>query len=146
MARFPLPILALGAVLATTATPALAQNFNRDDIVVYGHTPIPDDVESVSQHVSYGDLHLQYAEDRRELRRRVTLTAHELCDSLGEGHYARYASSCYDTAYSDAMRQVRYIEARYEQPRYYADTAHVWLPPRDWANEDSDWRPRYPAR
>jgi len=138
MTRFALRILAAGAVLAAAAGPALAQNFGRDDLVVYDHVPIPDSVDSVSQRVSYGDLHLQYPEDRRELRRRVTLTAHELCDSLGEGRYAAtYAPSCTDTAIRDALRQVRIIEARYtERPRYYADTAHVWLPERQWSVED----------
>ena len=140
MTRFALRILALSAVLA--AAPALAQNFGRDDLVVYGHVPIPDDVESVSQRVSYGDLHLQYPEDRRELRRRVTVTAHELCDSLGErGYGASYAPSCTDTAIRDALRQVRIIEARYTgRPRYYAggyaEGAHVWLPERQWSVED----------
>jgi len=136
MTRFALRILALSAVLV--AAPAFAQNFGRDDLVVYGHVPIPDDVESVSQRVSYGDLHLQYPEDRRELRRRVTVTAHELCDSLGErGYGASYAPSCTDTAIRDALRQVRIIEARYtERPRYYAEGAHVWLPERQWSVED----------
>lgn len=120
------------------ALPATAQNFGRDDIVVYGHDPIPDHVDSVSQRVGYGDLHLQYPEDRRELRRRVSVTAQELCDSLGERSYAStYAPSCDETATRDAMRQVRIVEARYNaRPRADADTAHIWLPERQWSVEE----------
>ena len=128
----------LGGIALLGAVPASAQNFGRDDIVVYGHRPIPDEIDSVSQRVSYRDLHLEYPEDRRELRRRVSVTAQELCDSLGDrGYGSTYAPSCTETATRDAMRQVRFVESRYNaRPRYSADTAHVWLPERQWSMED----------
>jgi len=134
--------LSIAAITAGVAVfgamPASAQNFGRDDIVVYGHQPIPEYVDSVSQRVSYRDLHLEYPEDRRELRRRVSVTAEELCDLLGDrGYGSSYVPSCTETAKRDAMRQVRIVESRYnERPRYYADTAHVWLPERQWSMED----------
>lgn len=137
-----LPHLSLAAIATGiavfVAAPASAQNFGRDDIVVYGHEPLPDSVDSVSQRVSYRDLHLEYPEDRRELRRRVSVTAQELCDSLGDRDYgSSYAPSCTETATRDALRQVRIIESHYKaRPRYYADTAHVWLPERQWSMEE----------
>jgi UrcA family protein len=137
LSTLSLAVLSAG-VAVFGAMPAAAQNFGRDDIVVYGHQPIRDYVDSVSQRVSYRDLHLEYPEDRRELRRRVSVTAQELCDSLGDrGYGSSYAPSCTETATRDAMRQVRIVESRYTQrPRYYADTAHVWLPERQWSVEE----------
>lgn len=151
IARTPAAILAATLLLAGAATPALAQNFDRDDIVIYGHEPLPDDVAAVSQRVSYADLHLQYPEDRRELRRRVAITADTVCDALGENdRWGGSTASCRDGAMGDAMRQVRIVEARYTQPPHgYAGNAtigaHVWLPPRQWAVEEGRWAPEYDA-
>jgi UrcA family protein len=149
MTRFPLLPAAIGLLaIVGAAAPAAAQrvhyarSYGVDDIVVYGTPRLPDEVTSASQRVSYDDLHLQYPEDRRELRRRVELSADYVCDALGEddGPSSSLLSTCRDVAIRDAMRQVRSIEARYawEDRRYgdreYSDRApsHVWLPEREW--------------
>ncbi|MDO7844509.1 UrcA family protein [Sphingomonas immobilis] len=146
--RFPFVSAAIGLLAIAGAAPASAhqiqypRDYSADDIVVYGTPRLPDEVTSASQRVSYADLHLQYPEDRRELRRRVSLSADYVCDALGEDDRASSSllSTCRDVAIRDALRQVRSIEARYawEDRRYgdraYSDRApsHVWLPSREW--------------
>ena len=147
--RVPVVSAVIGlAVLAGVATPASAQrlhyprSYSVDDIVVYGTPRLPEGVTSASQRVSYSDLHLQYPEDRRELRRRVELSADYVCDALGEDDRSSgMLAGCRDVAVRDAMRQVRSIEARYawEDRRYggereYSDRvpSHVMLPSREW--------------
>lgn len=128
-ARFPLIVLA-GLTLVSTA-PALAQEYYPDtseDIVVEGRWGrVPDDVDSLSQRVSYADLDLRYAEDRRELRHRIDLTARYLCDRLGENdNSSSLVPSCRAAAVRDAMRRVGTVEAHWA-PR---DTG--WVRPARW--------------
>ena len=129
---FSMRLLLAGAVLASVAGPATAQVYapspyddrapvyrggpaEQDDIVIYGRRGrVPDDAEAVSQRVNYADLDLYYPEDRRELRRRISLTARDLCERLGESDTAGSVfPSCRDTAVRDALRRVGTIEAHW---------------------------------
>jgi UrcA family protein len=118
-----------GAMLIGAAAPVLAQDYYPDsqdpqeDIIVNGRWGrVPDDVQTLSQRVSYADLDLRYSGDRRELRHRVEATARYLCDRLGENDGASsLVSSCRDAAVRDAMRRVGTADAGYA-PR---DTAWV---------------------
>ena len=124
--------LLAGAALVSVAVPAVAQVYApspyddrgpvyrggpsvEDDIVIYGRrSRVPDDAEAVSQRVDYADLDLFYPEDRRELRRRISLTARDLCERLGESDTAGSVfPSCRDTAVRDALRRVGTIEAHW---------------------------------
>ncbi len=90
-------LLLASAVLGTT--PASAQT--EEDIIVTGRWGrVPDNVDSLSQRVSYRDLDLSQRDDWRELRRRISLTARYLCDRLGEPDSAAssLAPSCRDAA------------------------------------------------
>jgi UrcA family protein len=113
----------------------------QEDIVVEGRWGrVPDDVESLSQRVSYADLDLSYSEDRRELRRRVDAAARYLCDRLGEDDSATsYVPSCRQSAVRDAMRRVGTIEA------HWAPRGTGWVRPTGWREPDPYARDdRYP--
>ena len=125
----PMRLLLAGSALASIAVPAVAQvyapppppygdpgpAYRDDDIVIYGQRRgVPDDADALSQRVSYADLDLYYPEDRRELRHRISLTARDLCDRLGESDGAgSIAPSCRDEAVRDALRRVGTIEAHW---------------------------------
>ena len=130
-----------GAMLIGAATPALTQEYYPDpqeDIIVNGRSGrVPDDVETLSQRVSYADLDLRYSDDRRELRHRVTATARDLCDRLGENQNSSpLVPSCRDAAVHDAMRRVGTDDADYA-PR---DTA--WAAPSE--PYQASYEPDYP--
>lgn len=133
--------LLLGAAMVVGA-PATAQDYQEDIIVRGEWGRVPDDVESLSQSVSYADLDLSYRDDRRELRRRVSLTARYLCERLGENDSSSSSlvPSCREAAVKDAMRRVGTVRADWT-PR---DTA--WVAPARWeAPYPEDWETRYPA-
>ena len=120
---------------AAAALPASAQDYQYDqgynpdaqqDIVVQGRWGrVPDDVDSLSQRVSYADLDLRYAGDRRELRHRIEASARYLCDRLGEDDDVRSAlPSCREAAVNDAMERVGTVEA------HYAPRGTAWAAPR----------------
>ena len=157
--RFPLAACALlaGATLVAAA-PAAAQDYpadqrdypsyqddagyqdQQDDIVVQGRWGrVRDDVDTLSQRVSYADLDLRYAEDRRELRHRVDLTARYLCDRLGEDEgSSSVVPSCREAAVRDAMRRVGTIEA------HWAPRGTGWVRPVAWqAPYPTSWKNRY---
>ena len=128
MKRLAFSAAASAAIALCAATPALAQDYRYpppppqsypayadDDLVVYGHYgPRPEDADSASTRVNYADLDLYYPEDRRELRRRVSLTARYLCERLGESDSGfSYGGSCRDDATRDALRRVGTIEAHW---------------------------------
>lgn len=143
-ARLPLMVRGLLAgVTMVAAVPALAQEYYPDpseDIVVEGRWGrVPDDVDSLSQRVSYADLDLRYAEDRRELRHRVDLTARYLCDRLGEDeNSSSIVPSCREAAVRDAMRRVGTIEA------HWAPRGTGWTRPVAWeAPYPDSWKNRY---
>lgn len=96
-------ILGLGAV---SFTPAAAQD---GDIVVTGpFVELPDGRMIASQTISYSDLDLNYADDRAELRRHVSMSAREICSRLrfrADGPILN--SDCEEGAMSGAFNQVR---------------------------------------
>ena len=119
-------LLLASAALASIAGPASAQRYappppydarypddrGEEDLVIYGRAP--DDAEALSQRVSYADLDLFYPADRRELRRRISLTARDLCERLGESDGSgSLLPSCRDEAERDALRRVGTIEAQW---------------------------------
>lgn len=161
MNRSRLPLVA-GALLAgatlVVAVPAAAQDYPADqrdypayqgdpdypdtqeDIVVEGRWGrVRDDVDTMSQRVSYADLDLRYAEDRRELRHRVDLTARYLCDRLGEDeNSSSVVPSCREAAVRDAMRRVGTVEAD------WAPRGTAWVRPAAWqAPYPTSWKNQY---
>ena len=126
-------LLAGAAFLA--ATPALAQADPEEIIITGRYGRLPDSVRSASQAVSYADLDLSTSAGRRELRRRVSLTARFLCDRLGEsGTGDAVVPSCRTAATRDALQRVGTLEAGFA-PRGTAWVAGpAWAPPypRDW--------------
>jgi UrcA family protein len=121
------------AGLALAATPSFAQEI--EELTVTGRIGPSGEVEELSRVVSYGDLDLTLASDRAVLKDRVSDTAHELCEQLGESRapVPPVTTSCHRKAVNDAMPQVRraYAEA---QPRTstslaYAEPAYEPLPP-----------------
>jgi UrcA family protein len=121
----------LGAASLASAAPVLAQPVPPppppppDEIVIVGHYgTVPDNVESASLVVGYGDLDLSYAADREILRHRIALTARYLCDKLGESDTG--PGSCRDVATQDALRRVGTIEA------HFAPRGTAWVRPPAW--------------
>jgi len=131
--------LIAGAALLGAAAPVLAQG--GEDIVVTGrYGPVPDNVQSLSQTVSYADLDLSTRAGRDELRHRVSLTARYLCSRLGESDSATPpVPSCRDAAYRDAMQRVGTIEAQFAPRGTGWVAGPAWQPPYP-----EDWVSRYP--
>jgi UrcA family protein len=125
--------LLVGAAITGAAPPAMAQD-NSEDIVITGRWgKVPDNVQSLSQRVSYADLDLSNPADRRILRQRLRLTARYLCDRLGEpATSAPPVLSCRDVAVKDAMNRVGTIE------EHFAPRGTAWA-------AGTRWRPPYPA-
>ncbi|GAA0327395.1 hypothetical protein GCM10009087_42070 [Sphingomonas oligophenolica] len=134
----------LVAAVAMTgmAVPASAQAYpdEQEDVIVNGHWGrVPDDVQSLSQRVSYADLDLRYREDRAELRHRISLTARYLCDRLGESDSSSlFEPSCREAAVRDAMARVGTIEA------HFAPRGTAWTRPRWDAPYPASWERDYP--
>jgi UrcA family protein len=109
-----------------------------DQIVIVGrYGRLPDNVESASAAVGYGDLDLSVPADRDILRHRISLTARYVCDRLGESDIG--PGSCRDAATRDALQRVGTIW-EHAAPR---GTAWVrppaWVPPYPQA-----WVTQYP--
>jgi UrcA family protein len=116
-----------GLTVLGVAAPALAQGYYDDEIVVTGrYGEVPDNVDSISQAVTYSDLDLATPAGWDILRHRVSRTATDLCDRLGESDTASgLVPSCHDAAYRDAMDRVGTVD------QDYAPTYTAWAgPPR----------------
>jgi UrcA family protein len=139
-----LPILLQGlaaGVALTAAVPAFAQPMSDEDITVIGrYGRAPDNVQTLSQAVSYADLDLSTRSGRDELRHRVNLTARYLCDKLGESDSSSgIVPSCRDGAVTDAMQRVGTLE------EHFAPRGTAWVASAPWAPPyPSDWSHRYP--
>jgi UrcA family protein len=121
-----------GATLVAAAAPVLAQSTVEEVTVIGRYGPLPDNVRSISQTVSYADLDLGTDAGRHEFKHRIGLTARYLCDKLGESDTADpVVPSCRDAATKDAYTQ--------------ADTviAHFSARGRTWV-AGSAWSPPYP--
>ncbi|MGN6357682.1 MAG: UrcA family protein [Novosphingobium sp.] len=92
-----------------TFNPALAQN---GDIVVAGpYVELPDGRMLSSQVINYSDLDLGFSSDRLELRRRITSTARDVCNTLRRhSDYISLSNDCENGAISGALTQVRAAE------------------------------------
>lgn len=103
-------ILALvaGASLAAATTSALAQPV--DELTVTGQwNGRGEPPASLSRVVDYGDLDLRNVADQTELRRRISATARDICDQLGQEqpNHLNLGHSCQERAVAGAMDQVR---------------------------------------
>ena len=134
--------LPLGAAALTLMSPALAQpvvvQTAPDEIVIVGHYgTLPDNVESASLAVGYGDLDLSFPRDRDILRHRISLTARYLCDKLGETDIG--PGSCRDAATKDALHRVGTIW------EHAAPRGTAWVRPPAWvAPYPTTWVVQYP--
>lgn len=131
--------MACAFLLASTAAPVFAQT--EEEIIVTGrYGKVPDNVQTLSQNVSYADLDLSTKAGKDELRRRLSLTARFLCDKLGEPATASPpVPSCRDAATRDAMQRVGTLEAG------FAPRGTGWVAPAPWqAPYPADWVQRYP--
>ena len=102
--------LTLATLAAATAVlagaPALAQTI--EQLTVTGHA-LRNERMSISRAVSFADLDLTRAADRRMLRMRISDTAGDICEELNEPppSAANLGRSCQDIARRNAMDQVR---------------------------------------
>lgn len=94
---------------AIAAAPAFAQD--GDIIVGAPFTELPDGRMISSQTISYADLDLAQSGDRLELRRRITSSAREVCNTLRDrSDYVSLSSDCENGAIGGALKQVRAVE------------------------------------
>ena len=136
---YPSSAWALCGILLATAAPILAQS--SEDITVTGrYGTVPDNIQTVSQNVSYSDLDLSTKAGKQELRHRISLTARFLCDKLGESAASSLpAPSCRDAATKDAVDRVGTLEAG------FAPRGTGWVAKSPWqAPYPADWSKRYP--
>ena len=127
-----------GAALVAAATPVLAQSTVEEVTVIGRHGPLPDDVRSISQTVSYADLDLGSADGRHELKHRIALTARYLCDKLGESDASDpVVPSCRDAATRDAVAQADAAIAHFASrgPAWVARSTWSGPYPRTWIEE-----------
>lgn len=115
----------LSAAALAIAAPAFAQT--AEELVVTGRA-LGARPQSLSQTVSYADLDLTQARDRRVLLQRVNYTAGWLCDRLNEARPAagNLGHSCQEVAVRDAMVQARLAYAGAgSNPAYAQAPAYV---------------------
>jgi UrcA family protein len=96
------------AGFATAATPSLAQQV--EELTVYGAYSVRGEPQRLSAVVSYRDLDLTTQMGQEELRRRISNTADELCEKLGEPRGSVHGSavkSCRDEAVQRASGDMR---------------------------------------
>jgi len=134
--------LTLGSAALTLVSPARAQPVvvqpASEELVIVGHYgTLPDNVESASLVVGYGDLDLSIPADRDILRHRISLTARYLCDRLGENDTG--PGSCRDAATRDALRRVGTIW------EHFAPRGTAWVRPPPWVPPyPQAWVTEYP--
>jgi UrcA family protein len=124
-----------GAALVAAATPVLAQSTVEEVTVTGRYGPLPDNIRSISQTVSYADLDLGSADGRHELKHRISLTARYLCDKLGESDTSDpVVPSCRDAATRDADARAGAVIARFSSrgPTWVAGSRWSAPYPRTW--------------
>jgi UrcA family protein len=108
--RSPIRATLLGAALVA-AVPLWAQPAPEEITLTGRYGRVPDNVQSLSQAVSYADLDLSRTSGKDELRHRVALTARYLCDKRGESASSTGPTPpCRDAAQQDAMKRVGTLE------------------------------------
>lgn len=131
-----------GILVAAMAavTPAPAQSPPEEITVTGRYGKVPDNVQSLSQAVSYADLDLSTAAGKSELRKRLNLTARFLCQKLGEPDAATPpVPSCRSAAVDDAMTRVGKLEAN------FAPRGTTWVAGPTWsAPYPPEWATKYP--
>ncbi|HEY3948721.1 UrcA family protein [Phenylobacterium sp.] len=123
-----LALATLTASAALMAAPALAQpaqpayDTSVEALTVTGHLP-GFRIRSLSERVSYADLDLNYAGDRRRLEIRVNSAARRVCTQLNEASpsAANLGKSCQDRAVRDAMGQIHQAYADASSSSAYVD-------------------------
>lgn len=133
-------LAAIGLATSTFAVSASAQSGPEEITVTGRYGRVPENVQSVSQAVSYADLDLSTKAGRDELRHRVNLTARFLCDKLGESSTGdAVAPSCRQAATKDALDRIGTIE------QSSAPRGTAWVRPPAWsAPYPTEWSTRYP--
>jgi UrcA family protein len=127
-----------GAALVAAATPVLAQSSVEEVTVTGRYGPLPDNVRSISQTVSFADLDLGSTDGRHELKHRIALTARYLCDKLGESDTSDpVVPSCRDVATSDADTRADAVIASFSSrgPTWEARSAWSAPYPRTWVEK-----------
>jgi len=108
--RLPLghaAVCALAALAGVAAAPALAQT-TVDEVTVVGRFGADGRPQTLSRAVSYADLDITTYGGQTELRRRINLTARDLCRELGESRdRTNLGKSCEEMAIRDAVDQMR---------------------------------------
>jgi UrcA family protein len=120
------------SALAAAAAPAVAQS-SVEELTVTGAWIDGGRPLTLSRVVDFSDLDLRYQRDQGVLRQRVTETARQVCNELGEDrpNPTNLGHSCQDKAVADAMSQVRVAvaQAMSNPPVYVAsaarDTAYI---------------------
>lgn len=130
----------IGLAASTFAVPAIAQSVSEEIMVTGRYGRVPDNVQTVSQSVSYADLDLGTKAGRDELRHRINLTARFLCEKLGESSTGdALAPSCRQGAAKDALDRVGTVE------QSSAPRGTAWVRPPAWTTPyPADWTARYP--
>jgi UrcA family protein len=102
------PAFALIALAgAAAAAPALAQT-TVDEVTVVGRFGADGRPLTLSRVVSYADLDITTYAGQTELRRRINLTARDVCRELGESRdRTNLGKSCEEMAIRDAVEQMR---------------------------------------
>lgn len=98
--------LAAAAGLAMTGGPALAQT-TVEELTITGRVGPDGEPRTLSRVVSYHDLDITTEPGKEELKRRINVTADELCRELDEADVSSVVvPSCQDAAVRDAMEQM----------------------------------------
>ena len=132
--------LMAGMAFLGVSPPALAQGAPEELVVTGRYGRVPDNVQSLSQAVSYADLDLSTAAGKSEFRRRLNLTARYLCEKLGETDTASTGPvpSCRDATVKDAMERAGTLEA------HFAPRGTTWVTGKAWkAPYPEEWVKSY---
>ena len=133
--------LAFGGMAQAQSQSQSQTTGSAEEIVITGKYGMSaDEIQSLSQSVSYADLDLSTAEGKKVLRQRVNLTARWLCQKLGKSDTASPpVPSCRQAAVSDAMARVGTLESG------AAPRGTTWTAPTAWsAPYPGDWSTKYP--
>lgn len=115
---------ALGALAA--GGPALAGD-TVEELTVIGHAP-KEDKNTKSYVVGFADLNLRTPEGRKELHRRIAVSAAYVCKQIGEDSQSSI-TACRAQAVSDAMVQARAVEHQVRAHGVHLVPGRPWTPP-----------------